>query len=36
MSRLVVPLKYRALRATGDVLVRADLELLLKDNFGNW
>jgi hypothetical protein len=36
MSRLVVPLIYRTLRATGDVLVRAELDLLLKTNRGTW
>lgn len=36
MSRLVTPLLYRTLWATGDVLVRAELKLLLKTNQGNW
>ena len=36
MSRLEVPLRYRVLRATGDVLVWADLDLFLKDNTGRW
>jgi hypothetical protein len=36
MSRLVTPLRYRTLWATGDVLVRAELELRLKTNKGTW
>jgi hypothetical protein len=36
MSRLVTPLRFHTLWATGDVLVRAELELLLKDNQGSW
>jgi hypothetical protein len=36
MSRLEVPLRYRTLYATGDVLLRAELDLLLKDNSGGW
>jgi hypothetical protein len=36
MSRLVVPLKHRTLYATGDVLVSARLELLLKTDRGAW
>src|SRR5947209_5468888 len=36
MSRLEVPLKHRILFATGDLLLRAELDLLLKDNQGTW
>lgn len=36
MPRLEVPLKYRMLSATGDILLRAELRLLLKDNTGGW
>jgi hypothetical protein len=36
MSRLVTPLLWRTLWATGDVLVRAELDLLLKTNQGTW
>jgi hypothetical protein len=36
MARLKVPLQHRLLYATGDLLLRAELELLLKDNQGNW
>ncbi len=36
MSRLEVPLRDRKLWATGDVLLRAELDLLLKDNAGQW
>ncbi|MFI5454885.1 MAG: hypothetical protein ACHRXM_05480 [Isosphaerales bacterium] len=36
MSRLEVPLQYRKLRATGDVLLRSELDLLLKDNARQW
>jgi hypothetical protein len=36
MSRLEVPLLDRKLWATGDVLVRAELNLFLKDSQGNW
>ncbi len=36
ITRLEVPLQYRKLRATGDVLLRADLDMLLKDNSGHW
>lgn len=36
MTRLVVPLLKRILRTTGDVLLRAELELLLKDANGVW
>jgi len=36
MSRLEIPLLHRTLWATGDVLVRAELLLLLKTNKGTW
>jgi hypothetical protein len=36
MSRLEVPLKGRKLRATGDVLLRADLRLLVYTNKQAW
>jgi hypothetical protein len=36
MGRLEVPLQHRALRATGDILLWAELDLLLKDNAGSW
>lgn len=36
MSRLEVPLLDRKLWATGDVLLRAELDLFLKDSAGNW
>jgi hypothetical protein len=36
MSRLAIPLQYRTLWATGDVLVSAYLDLLLKTNTGTW
>jgi hypothetical protein len=36
MPRLEVPLKHRLLYSTGDLLLRAELDLLLKDNLGNW
>jgi len=36
MSRLEVPLRDRTLWATGDVLLRAELDLLLKDDAGQW
>lgn len=36
MSRLEKPLNYDILWATGDLLLRAQLDLLLKDNAGNW
>jgi hypothetical protein len=36
MSRLAVPLRHRTLWATGDILLRGDLELLLKDSSGAW
>jgi hypothetical protein len=34
MSRLEVPLRDRKLWATGDVFLRAELDLLLNDNAG--
>jgi hypothetical protein len=36
MSRLEVPLQHRMLKATGDVLLWAELDLLLKDGGGRW
>jgi len=36
MSRLAIPLQDRKLWATGDVLVRGELPLLLKDKRGAW
>src|SRR5262245_7874102 len=36
MSRLESPIKRDILYATGDILLRAELVLLLKDNSGNW
>jgi hypothetical protein len=36
MSRLEVPLKHRTLYATGDILLRPELTLLLKDAAGIW
>jgi hypothetical protein len=36
MSRLEVPLKHRTLWATGDILLRAELVLLIKDNLGRY
>jgi len=36
MSRLEVPFQYRTLWATGDLLLRAELDLLLKDASGKW
>jgi hypothetical protein len=36
MPRLEVPLKYRTLYANGDILLRAELRLLLNDNTGGW
>jgi len=36
MSRLQVPLRDRKLWATGDVLLWAELRLLLKDTAGQW
>jgi hypothetical protein len=34
MSRLALPVKWRRLTATGDILLRAALDLLLKTNGG--
>jgi hypothetical protein len=36
MSRLELPLTYRKLKTTGDVVVRAELNLELKTNQGIW
>jgi hypothetical protein len=36
MSRLSVPIQGRVLYATGDLLLRAELDLLLKTNAGGW
>jgi len=36
MSRVEVPLTHRTLYATGDVLLRAELGLFLKDHSGGW
>jgi hypothetical protein len=36
MSRLQQPLDHQILWSTGDLLLRAELDLLLKDNQGNW
>ena len=36
MSRLEVPLLGRPVWATGDILLRAELDLLIKDNSGAW
>lgn len=36
MSRLIVPIQGRFLYATGDVLRRAELDILIKTNSGNW
>lgn len=36
MSRLEVPLLGKRLQATGDVLIRAELDLLLRDDNGVW
>jgi hypothetical protein len=36
MSRLEVPIRYRTLWVTGDLLLRAHLDLLLKNNAGHW
>ncbi len=36
MSRLEKPLKHEILYATGDLLLRAEVDLHLKDNAGNW
>jgi len=36
MSRLEQPLDYLILWSTGDLILRAELDLLLKDSLGNW
>lgn len=36
MSRLELPIQHRTLWQTGDILFRTDLDLLLKDQAGNW
>src|SRR5205085_11479058 len=36
MSRLAVPLRHRTLWASGDILLRAELDRLLKDSTGAW
>jgi hypothetical protein len=36
MSRIEIPLVYRRLQTSGDVVLRADLELQLKTNHGTW
>src|SRR5262245_43775894 len=36
MSRLEVPIQHRTSWATGDILLWAKLDLLLKDGGGNW
>ncbi|MCI0738091.1 MAG: hypothetical protein L0Y72_03540 [Gemmataceae bacterium] len=36
MSRLEQPLNHQVLWNTGDLILRAELDLLLKDNQGNW
>ncbi|HMC63400.1 MAG TPA: hypothetical protein VKI65_00520 [Gemmataceae bacterium] len=36
MSRLEQPLNHQILWNTGDLILRAELDLLLKDNQGNW
>lgn len=36
MSRLEVPLKHQILWHTGDLALRAELDLLLKDRAENW
>ena len=36
MSRLEKPLAHRIHPLTGDLLLRAELDLFLKDNSGNW
>jgi hypothetical protein len=36
MSRLTIPLLFRTLRATGDVLLRGELTLAIKTNKGTW
>ena len=36
MSRLQAPLRYQILWSTGDLILRAYLDLLIKDGQGNW
>jgi len=36
MSRLQQPLLHQVLWSTGDLILRAELDLLLKDLYGNW
>jgi hypothetical protein len=36
MSRLSIPLFHQILWSSGDLIVRAEVELLLKDGSGNW
>jgi len=36
MSRLELPLAYRRLQTTGDILVRAELDLAIKNDRGGW
>src|SRR5438309_541325 len=36
MSRLAIPIFGRTLQATGDLLLQARLDLVLKDNSGVW
>jgi hypothetical protein len=36
MSRLHTPLRHRILWSTGDLILRAYLDLLLRDGLGNW
>lgn len=36
MSRLELPLKYQTLWSTGDITLRGEVDLLLKDHSGNW
>jgi hypothetical protein len=36
VSRLALPLKYQTLWNTGDIILRGELDLLLKDSAGNW
>ena len=36
MSRLQKPINERVLWSTGDLILWAELDLLLKDSFGNW
>ncbi len=36
MSRLAIPVKGQPLYATGDVMLRAEVDLLLRDGAGGW